>query len=159
MVEWTNIERTRILELHFKCGSIIQAQRDFKRIYVNKCPSRNSALLWLQANLKDNVSRLSASHSHMASCMADSRVGSPKGWHIKKKKAERGKEDITPRKHKLTNACHPNNPLTRGKGQSTKRLMKLEGHSVEHIPLPRNAWSTRTYLVQHIFEILCYISV
>ena len=119
----------------------------------------NSALLWLQANLKDKVSRLSASHSHVASCMADSRVGSPKGWHIKKKKAERGKEDITPRKHKLTNACHPNNPLTRGKGQSTQRLMKLEGHSVEHIPLPHNAWSTRTYLVQHIFEILCYISV
>ena len=30
--------------------------------------------------------------------------------------------------------------------------MKLEGHLVECIPLPRNAWSMRTYRAQHIFE-------
>ena len=33
---------------------------------------------------------------------------------------------------------------------------KLEGHLEEHIPPPRNAWSTRTYRAQYIFEISCY---
>ena len=34
--------------------------------------------------------------------------------------------------------------------------VKLEGHSVECIPPPRNAWSTRTYRAQFIFEISFY---
>ena len=34
---------------------------------------------------------------------------------------------------------------------------ELEGHLGEHIPPPRNAWSTTTYRVQYIFEISCYI--
>ena len=34
----------------------------------------------------------------------------------------------------------------------------LERHLVECIPLARNAWCTRTYRAQYIFEISCYIS-
>ncbi len=33
--------------------------------------------------------------------------------------------------------------------------LKLEGHSVERIRPPRNAWSTRTYRAQFVFEISC----
>ena len=34
--------------------------------------------------------------------------------------------------------------------------MQLEGHLVEHIPPPHNAWSMRTYRAQYIFETSCY---
>ena len=42
--------------------------------------------------------------------------------------------------------------------QVTNTQTKLEGHSVECIPPPRNAWSTRTYRDQYIFEISFCIS-
>ena len=35
---------------------------------------------------------------------------------------------------------------------------RKDTHSVERIPPLRNAWSTRTYLAQYIFEISCYTS-
>ena len=41
----TNLERARILELYLKSGSIIQSQRDYKRIYkVRKCPSKREII-------------------------------------------------------------------------------------------------------------------
>ena len=37
-------------------------------------------------------------------------------------------------------------------------IFELERHSVEHITLPRNVWSTRTYRAQYIFELSWYLS-